>query len=90
MRGAIRIAIVGDYNPSFESHPATNRAVHLAAESLGCAVTVEWVPTPDVAEEKLAGCDAIWAAPGAPYRSLEGQLRAIRFARERGKPFVGT
>jgi len=34
--------------------------------------------------------DGLWAAPGAPYRSLQGGLTGIRFARERGVPFVGT
>ncbi|MBI4585032.1 MAG: hypothetical protein HY717_13550 [Planctomycetes bacterium] len=38
----------------------------------------------------LARCDALLTAPGSPYESLEGALRGIRFARERGVPFAGT
>jgi len=34
--------------------------------------------------------DALWCAPGSPYKSMAGALRAIRFARERGWPFLGT
>lgn len=85
-----RIAVVGDYNPQFESHPATTEALQLAGRSLGREVTVEWVPTPEVSLERLHGFDAMWAAPGAPYKSFRGMLDAIRFARERMWPFVGT
>jgi len=28
--------------------------------------------------------------PGSPYASIDGALRAIRFAREHGRPFLGT
>lgn len=63
----------------------------------GCpysAMHVRWLPTESLAgpggEAVLARCDGLWAAPGSPYRSLEGALRGIRFARERRRPFVGT
>jgi CTP synthase (UTP-ammonia lyase) len=85
-----RIAVVGDYNPEFESHPATTEALQLAGRSLGWEAAVEWVPTPEISEERLRGFDAMWAAPGAPYKSFRGMLDAIRFARERMWPFVGT
>lgn len=90
MSTRLRIAVVGDYNPEFVSHPATSNALHLAAESLGLSVGVDWIATTEVDEERLTHYDAQWAAPGGPYRSFEGALRAIRFARERGKLFVGT
>ena len=53
----LRVAVVGDYNPSFVSHPATTNALPLAAESLGFEATVDWVPTPEVREEELASYD---------------------------------
>ena len=34
--------------------------------------------------------DALWCAPGSPYKSMDGALRAIQFAREQGWPFIGT
>ena len=88
-----RIAIVGDYNPALATHVATGNALALAARTLGVTVEVAWVPTRSVTTagaEMLAACDGIWAAPGSPYRSLDGALDAIRFARERGKVFVAT
>ena len=85
-----RIAVVGDYTPEFESHPATTQALLLAGRSLGMEATVEWVPTTEVTEDRLRGFAGIWAAPGSPYKSFTGMLAAIRFARERLRPFVGT
>src|SRR5204863_760275 len=38
----------------------------------------------------LAGYDALWCVPASPYASMEGALAAIRFARETGRPFLGT
>ena len=85
-----RIAVVGDYTPEFESHPATTEAILLAGRSLGLKTTVEWVPTTEVTEDRLRGCQGIWAAPGSPYKSFTGMLSAIRLSRERLWPFVGT
>ncbi len=41
-------------------------------------------------ETRLAAYDGLWIAPASPYRSMEGALGAIRYARERGVPLVGT
>jgi len=42
------------------------------------------------AGKTLEACDGIWAAPGSPYRSMDGMLKGIQFARERDWPFLGT
>lgn len=90
MAEPLRIAIVGDYNPAFLSHPATGAAVQLAAESLRLSAAADWVPTLEASEQRLEPYNAVWASAGSPYKDFEGMLRAIRYARERGKPFVGT
>ena len=33
---------------------------------------------------------ALWCAPGSPYKSMDGALQAIQFAREKKWPFLGT
>jgi CTP synthase (UTP-ammonia lyase) len=38
----------------------------------------------------LAATDAIWGAPGSPFASADGMLRAIRYAREHDVPYLGT
>jgi len=57
-------------------------------------IHAEWVPTvevmPDEPEARLAQYAGLFISPGSPYRSMDGALAAIRFARERGVPLVGT
>jgi CTP synthase (UTP-ammonia lyase) len=81
------VAVVGDFNPTNPTHGFTNAALeHLR---LG----VEWVPTDAIGGDALARLDrydGLWIAPASPYRSMEGALAAIRHARERGVPLVGT
>lgn len=89
-----RIGIIGDFNPEYRSHHATNAALQHAAVKLGCAVEITWVPTTSLAEshaaEILASHGGLWASPGSPYRSMEGMLAGIQFARTRNRPFVAT
>jgi len=94
MERAIRIGIVADYDPRNKYHVATEQSVAHAAEALGIKAESLWLDTDSLdnasAEARLAECDAIWCGTSSPYRSMEGALRAIRFAREKGCPFVGT
>lgn len=94
MSDAVRIGILGDFNREFRSHPATNDALQHAAHKLGIVVQSEWIPTAAILEpgfeKKLEGFDGLWASPGSPYKSFDGMLRGIQFARERDWPFLGT
>jgi len=94
MSSAIRIGILGDFNPEFRSHHAINDSLGHVATKLKAKVESEWLPTPSLAkpsaEEKLATFDGLWASPGSPYQSMEGMLRGIQFAREQNWPFLGT
>ena len=87
------IALVGDHDPDVVAHRAVPKALGLAALSLGRPVDAVWVATEEVAADEegaLGHVDAIWVVPASPYRSMEGALAAIRRARERGMPFLGT
>jgi CTP synthase (UTP-ammonia lyase) len=89
----VKIGIIGDYDSEYAIHRATNAALEAAGRGLGIGVDYEWVATDSVTPGdagSLAAFDGLWAAPGGPYRSLDGALGGIRFARERGIPFVGT
>jgi CTP synthase (UTP-ammonia lyase) len=86
------IAIVGDYDPDIIAHRALPLAIELASretEALGVTwlSTEALVSTPDDALSRYAG---FWCVPGSPYKNMEGALRAIRFAREQQRPFLGT
>jgi CTP synthase (UTP-ammonia lyase) len=90
----VSIGVIGDYDPGFPPHPATNEGLRHAATSLGAAVDVEWLATSSLEDadpgQIAAAHDGLWCAPGSPYRSLGGALRAIRLARESEIPFLGT
>jgi CTP synthase (UTP-ammonia lyase) len=53
-------------------------------------VTPTWISTADLTVDGLRDFSALWIAPGSPYRSLSNTLAAIRYARERGVPCLGT
>ena len=90
----IRIGILGDFNPDFRSHHATNDSLQHAAQKLGCPVESVWVPTLSLLEPdhkvRLELFDGIWASPGSPYKSFAGMLKGIEFARVHNWPFLGT
>jgi CTP synthase (UTP-ammonia lyase) len=94
MKRPVRIGIVADYDPKNKYHVATEQSVTHAAEALGIPAESIWLDTDKLdnsaSAARLAECDAIWCGTSSPYRSMDGALRAIRFARERGVPFVGT
>jgi len=89
----LSVGVIGDFNPQYHSHAATNLAFRHAATSLGVSVDTKWVPTPSLkkhVEEKLGQFDMLLCAPGSPYKSMRGALNGIRFARESDRPFLGT
>ncbi len=91
---SVRIGILGDFNPEFRSHHATPDSLQHAAHKLDLKVESEWIPTPSLigtdAEKTLESFDGLWAAPGSPYKSFDGMLKGIEFARRRDWPFLGT
>jgi CTP synthase (UTP-ammonia lyase) len=91
MTRSITVALVGDHDPDVTAHRAIPRALALAGVQLGVRVEPRWLPTEAIADDGvLDGFDAVWCVPASPYRSEAGALRAIRVARERGRPFLGT
>ncbi len=90
----LRVALVGDFNRRMHSHWATEASLFHAAAPLGLAVQPHWIATPRVEQSGAAGVldgfDAIWGAPGSPYASMDGMLEAIRYARTRNVPYLGT
>ena len=87
------VGVIGDFRPTYDTHMMTNLAFRHSADSLGVKVEVEWLPTPTLdgdVDAKLGRFDAFLCAPGSPYKSSEGALNGIRFARENDRPFVGT
>ncbi|MBC3236235.1 CTP synthase C-terminal region-related (seleno)protein [Pseudomonas lurida] len=85
----LHVALIGDYNPDVTAHQAIPMALQQAADTLGLTVHVQWLDT-DALPVTLQGFDGFWCVPATPYRDTEAALRAIRFAREQRRPFLGT
>ncbi|RZU15866.1 glutamine amidotransferase class I [Kribbella rubisoli] len=84
-----RIALVGDRSPHVRSHVRVPGLLDRLRDRDNLDFDAYWIPTEQV-DEALEGFDGIWLLPGSPYRSEAGAITAIRIARERGIPFLGT
>ena len=87
------IALIGDYNNHIIAHTAIPLALELSSKSSHVNINWSWIETEILhrdCTEILAKFSAIWIVPGSPYKNMEGVLKAIRFARETGRPFLGT
>jgi CTP synthase (UTP-ammonia lyase) len=91
MAKKFRVALIGDFDPSVIAHRAAPEALRLSAQN-SHSVEGVWVHTQSIsnADVQLRDFDGIWCVPASPYASMEGALDAIRFARESGRPFLGT
>jgi CTP synthase (UTP-ammonia lyase) len=87
MHSAVRIGLIGDFNPQQKAHDAIPRALAAASDEVECV----WISTESAGKgEPLAEFDGLWCVPGMPYRDADGALRAIRHARVNRTPFLGT
>ena len=88
-----RVAIVGDHDSAMFTHRAIDDALGHVRQLREHALEWTWIETSALASDaptRLASVDAVWLAPGSPYRSMDGALEAVRIARERGLPFLGV
>ena len=85
-----RIALLGEYSPTFRPHTATTGALRHSADALGVDVEATWLSTGTIPDDLFRDFDAIWVAPGSPYRNVSRTLAAIRHARENDVPCFGT
>ncbi|GAA4437759.1 CTP synthase C-terminal region-related (seleno)protein [Phytohabitans houttuyneae] len=85
-----RLALVGDRSPNVRSHARIPPLLAALRARDHLDLDAYWIPTDELDEETIAGFDGVWLLPGSPYRSEEGALTAVRVARERGIPFLGT
>ena len=88
----IKIGIIGDYDANRPAHIATNEALNHCAKHMGIDIRLQWLGTEslEIDVEKINnGFDGFWCSPGE-YKSPDGAINAIRFARENNFPFIGT
>lgn len=82
MSQSLKIAIVGDYNFTYNSHHATNLAIDHSSQFLDIDVSYYWVRLNEVVKfraQQFQQYDGIWIAPG-PIRNpffLHGIIKEI-------------
>lgn len=92
MEATLKIGVIGDFDGR-PSHIATNEAILHCAAYLGLQQETQWIATDSLIDSNslnLSEFDALWCAPGSPYKSVQGAMNAIQFARENNYPFIGT
>jgi CTP synthase len=88
-----KICAVGKYIELRSAYKSINEAFIHGGVGNDARVDVQWVDAEDL--EALDGfgpleeCDGILVAPGFGQRGIEGKIKAVRFARENKKPFLG-
>lgn len=90
MSSPLRLSLAGDYRADAVAHQAIPLAIERAARWLNITVKAEWIASEKLAESDLRRSDAVWVVPGSPYHNDEAVFDTIRWARESGKPFLGS
>jgi CTP synthase len=91
-RRQVRVAMVGKYVDLTESYKSLTEALIHAGIHTESRVLVEYIDSEQIERDgaqTLADFDAILVPGGFGRRGVEGKIRAIRFARENGIPYLG-
>ncbi len=90
---AVDIGIVGKYVQLHDAYMSVAEALAHAGAAAMARVHIHWIDSAEVtdggAQETLGGLDGILVPGGFGSRGIDGKIAAIRFARERGVPFLG-
>ncbi|MDJ0789312.1 MAG: CTP synthase [Myxococcota bacterium] len=88
--GTVRIAMVGKYVDLTDAYKSLNEALHHGGIAHRTRVEIEYLDSEKLLDaDALAGVDGILVPHGFGARGVEGKISAVRYARERGVPFLG-
>lgn len=91
MTTQLKLALVGDRDERIVAHRAIEAALPLLSRTLGITIDACWLATDTITDAAvLRGVHGVWCVPGSPYQHRDGALLAIRHARTRGLPYLGT
>jgi len=88
----VNIALVGKYVDLTESYKSLTEALIHAGIHTGARVKIHYVDSETIEKNGTAGLqsmDAILVPGGFGKRGVEGKIKAIRYARETGTPYLG-
>ncbi len=88
----VNIALVGKYVDLTESYKSLTEALIHAGIHTGARVKIHYMDSESIEKNGTAGLqsmDAILVPGGFGKRGVEGKIKAIRYAREAGTPYLG-
>lgn len=89
----VDVAIVGKYTGNGDAYISIAEAVRHGGIANDARTNIHWIDSEELekqdAESRLAGMDAVIVAGGFGSRGVEGKIAAVRFAREKGVPYLG-
>ncbi|HAS46667.1 MAG TPA: CTP synthase [Microscillaceae bacterium] len=87
-----RIAIIGEFDPNFRPHTATNEALEHLKPRLDIEFEATWISTEHILqnEQILTQYHGFWIAPGSPYKNMQAAIWMIQQARLHKIPVLGT
>jgi len=90
----IKIAFVGKYLKLKESYKSLTEALIHSGAHLDTKVTLHWIDSEDLEDMSdvstvLDEVDGVLVAGGFGKRGIEGKIKAIQYARENKKPYLG-
>jgi CTP synthase len=89
----ISIAVVGKYAEHRDAYKSIYEAIDHAGIANRAQIRIQSIQSEDIEREGperlLTGFDGLLVPGGFGERGIEGKVEAIRFARERGMPFLG-
>ena len=91
-REEVRIAMVGKYVDLTESYKSLSEAISHAGIHTNCRVRIDYIDSESLGDAQVAtlsSYDAVLVPGGFGKRGVEGKIRAIRYVREQGIPFLG-
>ena len=93
--GSVKIAVVGKYVELPDAYKSIIESFVHAGAANDVKVEIKWVNADELereevkAEEFLSEVQGILVPGGFGERGIEGKIKAVKFARERGIPFFG-
>jgi CTP synthase len=88
----VNVALVGKYVDLTESYKSLTEALIHAGIHTGARVKIHYVDSESIEKNgtgTLVAMDAILVPGGFGKRGVEGKIKAIRYARENGVPYLG-
>lgn len=89
----LRIAIVGKYTSVKDAYISVKEALAHSAAAVNHDIDIQWIEASELEEQdaraRLKEMDGILVPGGFGTRGIEGKIKAIRYARENGVPYLG-